>query len=591
MPRPLPKKEDYYPCFQGLNYVFDNIEPFSTRLNAIITCSEGHEYRHNIGKVKRKEVDAYICPHCEKIKRDNEKRLSYEKLVTLIDSNKFSVINPKDYYRVWEDKIELRCNVCHGEKTVCSINYSLKVNNLDKLKCEICTENEERLTKGLIDQDEFQKQVSGIVFPERKFEMLPEADITNLSEHYIQIYKNQKKWRLVYFENRNIKCKIMCVECGYIKETLFHNNFCQKGFGCPQCQFDKQKRNIYEEMKSYCTNNYVYPTNLQFYKDVHTDIEFKCNKCGGLFNKKWKEKSYGFDCPTCSNCSSKTEQAFADFIRSIYPKEIKRNDRTEIKPYELDVYLPQDKIAFEFCGNIWHCTKYSKDNNRHRDKHEMCEKASIRLITIFEDEWNNNKDICVSRINNLLGQITKKIFARKCEVKPIANKIALDFCDQNHIQGKGQAYESFGLFFEDSLVSVMTFSKPSVAKHAVGYDWELNRFCSVKDVVVVGGANKLLNQFRKQHVGEKLITFCDLRWGTGNVYEKLSFNYVATTRPNYYYIGSYTKWERKHRFNFTKQKLIKLFGGEVTSTEQEIAEANELYRIFDCGHKKYEMIC
>jgi hypothetical protein len=110
-------------------------------------------------------------------------------------------------------------------------------------------------------------------------------------------------------------------------------------------------------------------------------------------------------------------------------------------------------------------------------------------------------------------------------------------------------------------------------------------------MVVVGGANKLLNQFRKLHVGEKLITFCDLRWGTGNVYEKLSFNYVATTRPNYYYIGSYTKWERKHRFNFTKQKLIKLFGGEVTSTEQEIAEANELYRIFDCGHKKYEMVC
>jgi hypothetical protein len=221
-----------------------------------------------------------------------------------------------------------------------------------------------------------------------------------------------------------------------------------------------------------------------------------------------------------------------------------------------------------------------------------CRDKDIRLLTIFEDEWEEKKDICESRIKNSLGLITTKFYARNLVLKELDSKTSLQFCQENHIQGRGQSHESYGLFDGDHLLSVMTFSKPSISKHAEGYDWELNRFCSKKDVVVVGGASKLLNEFRKRHKGERLITFCDLRWNSGKVYEKIGFQFEKETDLGYYYVGKLTNWKRVHRYNYNKGRLLQLFPNiDPNKTEEQIAYENGLYQIYDCGHLKYKMIC
>lgn len=138
----------------------------------------------------------------------------------------------------------------------------------------------------------------------------------------------------------------------------------------------------------------------------------------------------------------------------------------------------------------------------------------------------------------------------------------------------------------------MTFSKPSVVKNASGYNWELNRFCSKLNTIVIGGANKLLNLFKSKYKTQKIITFCDLRWGTGNVYEKMGFKFLNETNLNYYYIGKLTNWKRKHRYTYAKHKLLELFpNSNKDHTEKEIAEYNGLFQIYDCGHLKFELIC
>ena len=45
--------------------------------------------------------------------------------------------------------------------------------------------------------------------------------------------------------------------------------------------------------------------------------------------------------------------------------------------------------------------------------------------------------------------------------------------------------------------------------------------------------------------------------------------------------------KRHHRFGFTKQKLVKL-GHDSNKTEVEIMHELGYYRIWDCGHLKYE---
>ena len=59
--------------------------------------------------------------------------------------------------------------------------------------------------------------------------------------------------------------------------------------------------------------------------------------------------------------------------------EIVENSREIIKPYELDIYLPKLKIAFEFNGLYWHNELYL-EKNYHLNKTCSCENQKIQLI-------------------------------------------------------------------------------------------------------------------------------------------------------------------------------------------------------------------
>ena len=69
------------------------------------------------------------------------------------------------------------------------------------------------------------------------------------------------------------------------------------------------------------------------------------------------------------------------------------------------------------------------------------------------------------------------------------------------------------------------------------------------------------------------------------MYEKLGFDKISETKPNYWYIN---RNKRMHRFNFRKDVLIKE-GFDKNKTEKEIMMERKIYRIYDCGNKKYEI--
>lgn len=105
----------------------------------------------------------------------------------------------------------------------------------------------------------------------------------------------------------------------------------------------------------------------------------------------------------------------ADFITSIYDGEILLNNRKIIYPYELDVYLPGINIAFEFNGDFYHANpiKYKSDDiilnktaseiwEKDKKKKLRCDKKDIKLITIWEYDWMNNRDHIEKEILNIL---------------------------------------------------------------------------------------------------------------------------------------------------------------------------------------------
>ena len=83
------------------------------------------------------------------------------------------------------------------------------------------------------------------------------------------------------------------------------------------------------------------------------------------------------------------EEDIYRFIKSFYFKEINCNSWI-LKDREIDIYLPDLKLGFEFNGIYWHSQEF-KDKNYHLDKLKLANSKGIKLCYIWEDEWNNNQ--------------------------------------------------------------------------------------------------------------------------------------------------------------------------------------------------------
>lgn len=286
------------------------------------------------------------------------------------------------------------------------------------------------------------------------------------------------------------------------------------------------------------------------------------------------------------------EQELLDFIKEILPnEEIIENDREQIKPKEIDVYIPSKKIGFEMNGIEWHSEKYKEDKNYHLDKLKKCLDKGIRLIQIFDDEWNNKKVICKSRIKNILGITTTHIYARKCYIKEVESKLANKFLNENHIQGATQSQYKIGLFYNNELVSLMTFGEKRINlgnKKQDNKTFELIRFCNKLDTTIIGGASKLLKYFIDTYKPKEIISYADRRWSNGNLYEKLGFKCYGETVPNYFYI---VNRQRKNRFNYRKNVLVEKYGCPQNMTEREFCKSKGWHRIYDCGCLCYKKTC
>ena len=161
------------------------------------------------------------------------------------------------------------------------------------------------------------------------------------------------------------------------------------------------------------THNYTY---VEYDTNVRKHI-LKCHSCNNTFEigslLYRKRMNYGH--VICTNCNpinkpiSIQEKELLDFIKSNYNGEITHNDRSIIRPYELDIYLPDLRLAIEYNGNYWHANPkfYNIDDKinikgieyfvgdiwkKDQRKLKFCNDKNITLITVWEDDWTNNKN-------------------------------------------------------------------------------------------------------------------------------------------------------------------------------------------------------
>ena len=319
--------------------------------------------------------------------------------------------------------------------------------------------------------------------------------------------------------------------------------------------------------------------------------EIKCETCENISKFNNNEINYRLrnKIPICKICVSLKsnlsypETELFNFLETLKTNPT-NNNRTILNGKELDIYIPSHNLAIEYNGLYWHSELY-KDNDYHLKKTELCESLGIKLIHVFEDEWLNKQDIVKSRLSNILGLTPNKIYGRNCVIKEVSPKDSKVFLDNNHIQGNVNAKIKLGLYHNDELVSLMTFGLLRKSMGATNIDgtYELFRFCNKLNTTVIGGADKLLKHFIKTHNPKEIISYADRRWSQGDLYEKLGFDFIHNSKPNYWYIlGT----NREYRFKFRKDVLVKE-GFDIHKSEREIMLERGIYRVYDCGNKVY----
>jgi thiol-disulfide isomerase/thioredoxin len=379
------------------------------------------------------------------------------------------------------------------------------------------------------------------------------------------------------------KMSWQCNTCNHIWKARF-TDIKNNGTWCPNCYKYGQRTSLknYQDfakkLGGECLSN---STN-----SVHDKLLWQCIKGHQWAARFCDIKNKNSWCPTCFSFQPKAQQAVHDFIENLGFLTI-FNDKQIIYPKELDIYIPEKKIAIEYCGLYWHGEANNKNQSYHLNKLKLCQEQGIRLITIFEDEWLNKQEQVMGYLRAILGKATIKIDARKCVIRIIENKVAKQFHNNNHIQGYANGTH-IGLYFNDELVCISTFTNNlSSRKTNNNFSSELIRYTIKINYSVRGGCSKLINNFIKTNPTlTQIISFSDNRWSNGKLYQTLNFTKENNNGPSYWY---FTKKQRYHKCNFQKARLKKLFPecDIINNTEWEIMKNNGYDRIWDCGNIKW----
>ena len=259
---------------------------------------------------------------------------------------------------------------------------------------------------------------------------------------------------------------------------------------------------------------------------------------------------------------------------------IQNNNKSLLHGREIDIYLPDYNFGIEFNGNYWHSDYFYKDHNgrslHHQQKSLLAESKGVFLFHIFEYEWLNptTKSNILNRLYAILGKNNIKIPARKCKIQMISKKQKKEFLNKYHIQGNDHSTLDYGLFYQDELVSCMTFVHPKNNK----YTWELSRFCNKHNYVVQGGASKLFKHFVDTlKSGDTISSYNDITKTNGKIYEILGFECKSINQPNYVWINFNT--------NDIRTRYQEQAAGEVKRMQEQ-----NYHRLCDCGTKTWVYI-
>lgn len=348
---------------------------------------------------------------------------------------------------------------------------------------------------------------------------------------------------------------------------------------------EKSEINNYKKI----LENYGQIDKIDIVSYKNNNVNIYCHDCNNTFeistnllHQRYIKNKINV-CLICNPINNKTSNGhieIVNFIKDIGINNIIINDRNLISPYEIDIYLPDYKIAIEFNGIYWH-SELIKDKEYHHNKHKFCKELGIELIQIWEDDWNYKSDIIKSIIKSRLNR-NISIGARSCKIRLVSDKDSKIFLNENHLQGWCISKIRYGLFHNNTLVALMTFSNGRKNLNSEDGIFEITRFCNKLGINIVGSFGKLWKHFIKNNLPNKVISYSDNDLFNGDSYLRVGMKFEGES-INYWWCDGI---KRYNRWGFRKDKLIRE-GFDKDKTEYEIMSERGWYRCYGSGNKKF----
>lgn len=328
--------------------------------------------------------------------------------------------------------------------------------------------------------------------------------------------------------------------------------------------------------------NKLLPTLIELNKKDKSLLELSSEFNISIEYIKKAFKTNNIDVVLHSYNKSKGELEIKEFINNIGMYCISKKFH---KQYEIDCYVPEIKFGVEYNGEYHHSTNVNNDPLYHKNKYLFCKDQNIKLLMIYEHEWKTKQDLIKSMILSRINLIDEKIYARKCGIFEISSYEAEIFHNKNHINGYVKSSQNFGLYHNNELVSVMSFSKSRFDKKV---EFEITRYSTKMNTIIIGGASKLFHYFEKKNHFPRIVSYADLRFGDGDVYSKLGFSYSHMSPPNYWYFNKRGGDKLESRIKYQKHKLPNIFENvDMELTEKEIMLKNGYLMIHDIGNNVF----
>lgn len=435
------------------------------------------------------------------------------------------------------------------------------------------------------------------------FEQLPFSHLNNSgcpkcsgrcgnTEDYIskakEVHGNKYDYSKVEYKNNNDLITIICPIHGDFEQRAVKHLI---GHGCPKCANEKRKEKLTLSKEDFIKRaKEIHGDKYDYSKAEYISMRDKVCIICPIHGEFWQ---YPFDhinkhaCPTCGLLTSKAEEEIFELLSQYIGRDkIIRNDRTILCGRELDLYIPSKGIGIEYNGLKWHSEEFSKNWTYHIDKTNECLKKQIKLIQIFEDEYIKTPEIVKSKLLHIMNVNNSiKVMGRKCYIKEIDKEISREFLTKFHIQGYGKCTKTYGCYFGEELIGVMSFLLEGDKT-----TWNLVRFATDYRYTCSGVGGKLFKHFIKENNPSIIKTFADRRWtvnSDNNLYTKLGFKLDKILKPDYRYVDTQNPNERIHKFNLRKRTIHQKYNLPMSMRESEMVKKIGYSKIWDCGLYRY----